>query len=104
MKLLSKLVLNEDDRIRQYVIMELMSNFKLDIKRFEKLYNVNFKEYFSDAIEELKPLVDDELLVLNDEKIECSETGTLLIRNISMPFDAYMKKHVASKKTFSKTV
>jgi len=98
------IVLNEDDRIRQYVIMELMSNFKLDIKRFEKLYNVNFKEYFSDAIEELKPLVDDELLVLNDEKIECSETGTLLIRNISMPFDAYMKKHVASKKTFSKTV
>ena len=98
------IVLNADDQIRQYVIMELMSNFKLDIKRFEKLYNVNFKEYFADAIEALKPFVDEELLVLNDEMIECSETGTLLIRNICMPFDAYMKKHVASKKTFSKTV
>ena len=98
------IVLNEDDQIRQFVIMELMSNFKLDIKRFEKLYNINFKEYFADAIEALKPFADEELLVLNDDKIECSETGTLLIRNICMPFDAYMKKHVANKKTFSKTV
>ena len=97
-------VLGEDDQIRQFVIMELMSNFKLDIKRFEKLYNVNFKDYFADAIEALAPFVEEDLLILNDEKIECSQTGTLLIRNICMPFDAYMKKHVASKKTFSKTV
>ncbi len=97
-------VLNEDDRIRQYVIMELMSNFKLDIKRFEKLYNINFKEYFADAIEALKPFEEDALLVMEEGKIECSETGTLLIRNIAMPFDAYMKNHAASQKTFSKTV
>ena len=97
-------VLGEDDQIRQFVIMELMSNFKLDIKRFEQLYNVNFKDYFADAIEALAPFVEEDLLILNDEKIECSQTGTLLIRNICMPFDAYMKKHVASKKTFSKTV
>ena len=97
-------VLNEDDQIRQYVIMELMSNFKLDITRFEKLYNVNFKEYFADALEALQPLIDEDLLVINNNKIICSETGTLLIRNICMPFDAYMKKHTASKKTFSKTV
>jgi len=96
--------LNEDDIIRQYVIMKLMSNFKLDIKRFEKLYNVNFKEYFADAIEALKPFVDDGLITLSNKKIECSETGTLLIRNIAMPFDAYMKKHASSNKTFSKTV
>ena len=97
-------VLSEDDLIRQYVIMELMSNFKLDIKRFEKLYSVEFKRYFADALEALKPFEDEELLTITDEKIECSETGTLLIRNIAMPFDAYMKKHSASKKTFSKTV
>ncbi|WP_297485295.1 oxygen-independent coproporphyrinogen III oxidase [Sulfurimonas sp.] len=96
--------LNEDDMIRQYVIMELMSNFKLDIQRFEKLYNVNFKEYFADAIEALKPFVDEGLITLSDKKIECSQTGTLLIRNIAMPFDAYMKQHASSNKTFSKTV
>jgi oxygen-independent coproporphyrinogen-3 oxidase len=84
--------------------MELMSNFKLDIKRFEKLFNIDFKTYFADAIVALKPFEDDELLSMNDDFIECSQTGTLLIRNIAMPFDAYMKKHAANSKTFSKTV
>jgi len=98
------IVLNEDDQIRQFVIMELMSNFKLDIKRFEKLFNIDFKTYFADAIEALKPFEEDELLTISDDFIECSQTGTLLIRNIAMPFDAYMKKHAANSKTFSKTV
>lgn len=97
-------VLNEDDLIRQYVIMELMSNFKLDIKRFNKKFDVDFNTYFADALQELQPFVDEELLSISDNSIECSETGTLLIRNICMPFDAYMKKHSANKKTFSKTI
>jgi len=97
-------VLSEDDQIRQYVIMELMSNFKLDIKRFEKLFDIEFKSYFADALEALKPFQADDLLSMNEDEIKCSETGTLLIRNIAMPFDAYMAKHASSSKTFSKTV
>jgi len=97
-------VLSEDDLIRQYVIMELMSNFKLDIDRFNEKFDVDFNTYFADAVEALKPFAEEELLSISDHKIECSQTGTLLIRNICMPFDAYMKKHAANKKTFSKTV
>ena len=97
-------VLSEDDLIRQFVIMELMSNFKLDIKRFEKLFNVKFDTYFADAIVELQPFADEELLSMDENHIVCSETGTLLIRNIAMAFDAYMINHSANKKTFSKTV
>lgn len=96
--------LNEDDRIRQYVIMELMSNFKLDIQRFESLYKVNFETYFATALESLKPFEDDGLLSITPQRIECSPTGTLLIRNIAMAFDAYMHVHAKSEKTFSKTV
>ncbi|MCJ7766637.1 MAG: oxygen-independent coproporphyrinogen III oxidase [Thiovulaceae bacterium] len=96
--------LSEDDKIRQHVIMELMSNFKLDIRRFETAFNIDFKEYFSDAIDGLKPFADEELITMNDNEIVCSETGTLLIRNIAMEFDAYMNKHTGSKKSFSKTV
>ncbi|MBA1438451.1 MAG: oxygen-independent coproporphyrinogen III oxidase [Epsilonproteobacteria bacterium] len=97
-------VLNEDDLIRQYVIMELMSNFKLDIKRFEKQFGINFKEYFKDSLVQLQTFVDEELIVIDDDKIACSQTGTLLIRNIAMAFDAYMHQHASSKKSFSKTV
>ncbi len=97
-------VLNRDDQIRQYVIMELMSNFKIDIERFDRLFEVKFSSYFADAIEELHPFVEDGLITMDEKHIECSQTGTLLIRNIAMPFDAYMHQHTASQKTFSKTV
>ncbi len=98
------IVLDDDDRIRQFVIMELMSNFKLDIKRFESLYDLSFKAYFADEIQALKEFEEAGLVSVNDEKIEVSPTGTMLIRNIVMPFDAYMKAHSNSTKTFSKTV
>ena len=97
-------ILSEDDRIRQFVIMELMSNFKLDIKRFETLYATDFKSYFSSELEALKEFEEAGLLSVSDEKIEVYTTGTMLIRNIVMPFDAYMKAHSGNAKTFSKTV
>ena len=97
-------VLSEDDQIRQFVIMELMSNFKLDIKRFESLFEISYKEYFSDEIEALQEFVEADLIYMDDEKIEVSATGTMLVRNIVMPFDAYMKSHAGNAKTFSKTV
>jgi len=81
-----------------------MSNFKLDIKRFESLYALSFKEYFADEIVALEEFVQADLVVMNEEKIEVSATGTMLIRNIVMPFDAYMKSHSGNAKTFSKTV
>ncbi len=96
--------LNQDDRIRKAVIMELMANFKLDIPRIEKEFGIDFKEYFADALEELKEFEKEELVRITPQSIEVSPTGTLLIRNIVMPFDAYMKRHGEGKKVFSKTV
>ncbi len=96
--------LNEDDMIRQHVIMELMSNFKLDIKRFNEEFDFDFNSYFAEDLPALKPFIDEELVTVDENQIACSETGTLLIRNIAMVFDAYMNKHSGSKKTFSKTV
>ena len=49
-------------------------------------------------------MVEEGLVQITDDAITVSETGTLVIRNIAMPFDAYMQKHAASQKTFSKTV
>ncbi len=96
--------LTDDDMLRKAVIMELMANFSIDIKRVEKQHNIVFKDYFGDALIELKEFEDAELLTMDEDKISVSDTGTLLIRNIAMPFDAYMKKYKKSKKSFSKTV
>jgi len=96
--------LNEDDLIRKSVIMELMSNFRLDIKRVEKEFGIDFNDYFANSLKELQPMVDEGLVQIFNKEITVSQTGTLVIRNIAMAFDAYMKKHTSSKKTFSKTV
>ncbi len=96
--------LSEDDYLRKAVIMELMANFSIDIKRVEKEHGINFKAYFADALEALQEFADADLITVTDEKISVGTTGTLLIRNIAMPFDAYMHQYGGNKKSFSKTV
>jgi oxygen-independent coproporphyrinogen-3 oxidase len=96
--------LHDDDVLRKAVIMELMANFAIDIARVEEEHAIVFAEYFADALEALQEFVEADLITLTDDKITVSPTGTLLIRNIAMPFDAYMKKYAGSKKSFSKTV
>jgi oxygen-independent coproporphyrinogen-3 oxidase len=82
-------VLSNDDFLRKSVIMELMANFSIDMKRVEKEHKIDFKSYFADALHALQEFVDAGLITITDDKISVSTTGTLLIRNIAMPFDAY---------------
>ena len=96
--------LSDDDQLRQFVIMELMSNFSLNISRVEKEFGINFKEYFDDALKALEEFEQAELITVGDEKIEVSQTGTMLIRNICMPFDAYLNNIPEDKRRFSKTI
>jgi oxygen-independent coproporphyrinogen-3 oxidase len=96
--------LNDDDLVRKAVIMELMSNFKLNIPRIEKEFKIDFFDYFKDALSELDELEKEGLVTISKKEITTNMTGSMLIRNISMPFDAYMHKFKGSKKSFSKTV
>ena len=96
--------LDADDILRNHVIMELMSNFKLDIGRVEEKFGINFKKYFEDDLKELQEFINDDLIEIDDDSIKVSETGTMLIRNIAMAFDAYSKKIPIEKQRFSKTV
>ncbi len=96
--------LSKDDEIRQFVIMELMSNFSLNIKRVENKFNIKFKEYFKEDLLQLDEFIEAQLVSVNNEKIQVSQTGTMLIRNICMPFDAYLKKIPENKRRFSKTI
>ncbi|MBZ7964680.1 oxygen-independent coproporphyrinogen III oxidase [Campylobacter sp. 2457A] len=94
--------LNFDDELRKYVIMNLMANFKLNIKKVEEEFKINFKEYFKEDLKALKEYED--FLNISENDIKVNETGVLLIRNIAMCFDVYMKNISEEKKVFSKTV
>ena len=96
--------LSNDDILRKYIIMELMSNFSLNIKKVEEKFQIKFNEYFSYAITLLKEFEDAQLITITNEKIQVSSTGEMLIRNISMPFDSYLHKIPKNKRKFSKTI
>ena len=100
------LTLNDDDVLRKAVIMEMMSNFKLNIAGIEQAFGIDFFDYFADAVAALAPFEQEELVVVDRvaKKILVNTTGTLLIRNIVMPFDAYLQKIPEDKRRFSKTV
>jgi len=93
-----------DDQIRQFVIMELMSNFSLNIPRVERKFKIVFNDYFKGDLKELDEFVEADLISINDNEIQVSHTGTMLIRNIVMPFDSYLKKQPENKRKFSKTI
>ncbi|MBF7042822.1 oxygen-independent coproporphyrinogen III oxidase [Campylobacter volucris] len=95
-------MLDEDDVLRKAVIMELMSNFTLNIEKIEQNFKINFFEYFKEDLEQLKDL--KQFVNIDSKYIKVNETGILLIRNIAMCFDKYLKKISEDKKVFSKTV
>ncbi|MDR1285670.1 MAG: oxygen-independent coproporphyrinogen III oxidase [Campylobacteraceae bacterium] len=98
------LVLSDDDVIRKAVIMEMMSNCKLNISNFQKRFNADFFSYFKDEVKALQPFIDEGLVSIDKDFLHVSKTGTFLIRNICMPFDAYLRKVPEELRRFSKTV
>jgi len=94
--------LNADDKLRRAVITQLICHFQLDIPRVENEYTIDFKAYFKTELTELDTLQADGLIRYDVEKIEVLPAGRLLIRNICMVFDAYLRK--GKTKSFSKVI
>jgi len=94
-------IIQADDKIRRAVIMDLICHFKLDFDKIEANFNIDFNNYFADALNELGEMHKDGLIELTENSIKVMERGKLLIRNICMVFDAYLS---SSKTQFSKTI
>ncbi|GLS90690.1 coproporphyrinogen-III oxidase [Psychromonas marina] len=95
--------LNQDDLIRREVIKKLICNFKLDIKEVEARFELNFSEYFVEDIKLLQCFIDDQLVTINEDEILVEPKGRLLIRNICMCFDVYLRNK-ARQQQFSRVI
>lgn len=94
--------LTDDDKIRRQVIQDLSCRFVINKSTLEKRFQINFDDYFATELTALQSLAEDELLAIHEEHIQVSAKGRLLIRNICMVFDAYLKP--ASKQQFSRVI
>ena len=95
--------LNEDDIIRGEVIRELMCNLYVDKDSISRKYNIDFDTYFMDDLPLLETFISDGLVENKPNEIIVKQKARLLIRNICMGFDAYMKQH-ANQQRFSRVI
>jgi oxygen-independent coproporphyrinogen-3 oxidase len=94
--------LSQDDILRRDLIAKLICNFSLNISELEKKYDIVFNSYFCDELRELEVMQEDGLVTVNSQTITVHPAGRLLIRNICMIFDAYLKGD--RKARFSKVI
>jgi len=95
----------KDDNERRRIILDLMCQFGLDFTDYESEGQPPFVERYKDAIAELEELVDDGICEVDDEGIRVTEQGRIFLRNICMPFDAYLAaQRKSGKPMFSRTV
>jgi oxygen-independent coproporphyrinogen-3 oxidase len=96
--------LNLDDTLRRSIIQMLMCNFELSTAAVEQDYPITFADYFAVELEKLAEMERDGLVTLSEGWITVTPAGRLLIRNICMVFDRYLRQPNEQVIRFSRTV
>jgi oxygen-independent coproporphyrinogen-3 oxidase len=94
--------LDADDRLRRAVIMQLICHLHLDMAAIERAHGIRFADYFAVELGDLAPMQADGLVDITSQRIEVRPRGTLLIRNICMVFDKYLRAQAGQR--FSRVI
>ncbi len=97
-------LLNADDRVRQYVIQQIMCNFWIGKDDVARRFGVDFDAYFARSLEALRGLREAGVVELGSEGLRVREEGRLFVRNVCMAFDRYLEAKAAENPVFSRTV
>lgn len=84
--------LSHDDLLRREIITQLICHFELDIPAIERQFGINYHAYFNREQEDLLSMQNDGLLHIHECNVHVLPAGRLLIRNICMVFDAYLRE------------
>lgn len=95
--------LAEDDFIRRAVIKQLICHFELDFGSIESQWDLSFEEYFKEDLQLLQTFIDDKLVEYDARSLKITPKGELLIRNICMCFDVYLRDR-ARQQQFSRVI
>ncbi len=95
--------LSEDDLLRRRVISNILCHGVVSKQEIEREFSIRFDETFADALERLEPLAEDGLVELSAGEIRATALGRIFLRNIAMPFDAYLAA-APEKPVFSRTL
>ena len=83
--------ISTDDALRNEVIQRLMCDFALSFSAFSQTHGIDFTDYFSPELIELRELEAAGLLTLSADGLQVTPAGRMLVRIIAMRFDAYLR-------------
>ena len=89
--------LDADDLLRREVITQLICHFGLDYAAIQQGFGIRFADYFAEELSRLAGMRDDGLVELDAAGIRVLPAGRLLIRNVCMVFDRYLKRESAQR-------
>lgn len=89
--------LTRDDRLRRWVIGQLICQFRLDRKQFADTWQEDFDRYFADEMKRLAPMINDGLVTDDGNTLQVQPSGRLLIRAICQIFDLYRKEGASQR-------
>ncbi len=95
--------LNDDDRMRRLVILNVMCNLELPWKLTEAAFGAPADRLLAGELAALPPLVADGLVTADDFGLRITDKGRYFVRNVAMIFDAYLAG-AGDKPLFSRTV
>jgi oxygen-independent coproporphyrinogen-3 oxidase len=97
--------LDDDDKIRRYVITEIMCNSRVIKSEVTERFGVDFDSYFASSTAKLDEFVRDGLVSLRPDRLQVHGAGRLVIRNVAMAFDRYLEAQGGDKNpVYSRTV
>lgn len=97
------LEMTADDCIRGEVIKSLICHFTLDFAAIEKQFGLVFRDYFAEDLRLLAPLQQDGLVDVVENGMTVTAKGRLLIRNVCMCFDSYLRRQTLQQQ-FSRVI
>ncbi len=95
--------LSDDDVLRRRVITKLMCDFELDFKSIENEFDIDVETYFNWGLGNLKEMIADDLVVIENRSLKVTPMGRMLIRNIAINFDGYIEREEDNAR-YSRTV
>lgn len=95
--------LSADDRLRRTVIGNLLCHGVVVKSEIEEEFGIRFDEAFADALDRLEDCAGDGLVELSRDAIRATPLGRVFLRNLAMPFDAYLSR-APEKPVFSRTL
>jgi len=96
--------LSGEDKLRRSVITRILCHTSLVKSEIEEDFGIDFDEHFAPELGRLVEMERDELVSLDDGRIEVKPLGRIFVRNVAMVFDEYLNREAGTRQMYSSTL